>query len=234
MMPGGMQLLTVSDELVQSIVREVAPLVEQLTNWPLGIESLRCRVLAKDQGYEEVIVGRLRGAGVAVDDAESRNLLDRILEYIIEGVVLAAYQPATQELLVIRENVDESNLDGLRLVVGHELVHRGQHLRYPELFCRIDQVIAEVFNNPLGLRTIIARVAGLKPLMTLLESHAHYVQEQLRQQFFPEAVIEHHFNLPAVLMRVFGRGKLAQYKDGVPMVARAVAQGHLDRLFQEL
>jgi hypothetical protein len=32
-------------------------------------------------------------------------------------------------MLIIGENVDDSNIDGLRLVVAHELVLRGQHLQ---------------------------------------------------------------------------------------------------------
>jgi hypothetical protein len=64
---------------------------------------------------------------------------------MLEFTILAAYQPITGEILAIRENVDDSNLEGLKLVVGHELVHRGQHVQYPELFLRLDAIFKEVF-----------------------------------------------------------------------------------------
>ncbi|MEO0079920.1 MAG: hypothetical protein ABIK44_04500, partial [candidate division WOR-3 bacterium] len=189
-----MKRLTVDDELVRNLTGELGPLVEELTRWPVTLETLSCRVLPKDRGYEEIILGRLCGAGIAVDEAESRTILDRLLEFIIEGVVLAAYQPATEELLVIRENVDESNLDGLRLVIGHELVHRAQHLRHPKLFRRVAAVIVEVFHGAqtgaLSLRAALAKVAGLKPVMTVIESHAWFIQDELHRRFFPNAVIE--------------------------------------------
>ena len=51
---------------------------------------------------------------------------------------------------------------------------------------------------------------------------------------YPNAVIESHFSLPVLLMRVLGRAKRSQYKDGVPMVAAAMAQGDVDGLYVAL
>jgi len=67
--------------------------------------------------------------------------------------------------------------------------------------------------------------------MTLLESHAAYVQGRLRQAYFPEARIESHFNLGTLLMRWVGAGKVAQYTDGLPKVAAAVASGSVESLY---
>jgi len=57
-----------------------------------------------------------------------RDIVTRTVEYLVENNVLAAYEPLTNELMVVRENVDDSNLDGLKVVLGHELTHRGQHM----------------------------------------------------------------------------------------------------------
>lgn len=65
-----------------------------------------------------------------------REFVDRTVEYLVEINVLAAYEPLTNELMVVRGKVDDSNLDGLKLVLAHELTHRGQHVHHPALFER--------------------------------------------------------------------------------------------------
>jgi len=230
-----MSYLDVTDALVRSLAGEVAPLVERATGWPLELERMGCRVVDKDRGYEEILLGRLRGAGVAVDEDAHRGLAERVLEYILESNLLASYQPAEQELLVVRENVDESNLDGLRVIVAHELVHRAQHLRHPELFESVDAAVRRLAGalseGDVSMREAWERSRQARAIMTLLESHAHYVQEQLHRAHFPGAVVETHHGLAALLLHVLGGAKLSQYTDAVPQVAEAAQRGALDELY---
>ncbi|MEO0086052.1 MAG: hypothetical protein ABIK37_05420 [candidate division WOR-3 bacterium] len=226
--------LEITDTLLRQVVSEVGPLVEAETGWPLEPAGLSVRAVPKERGYEEIVLGRLRGAGVRLDEAGRPGLPERLLEYVVEANVLAAYEPSRGELIVVRENVDDSNLDGLRLVVGHELVHRAQHVRYPELFSRLDSAIRSLFDETAGLRDVLGRLKAIQPLMSLIESHAWHVQENLRRTHFPGAVIERHFNIATVLMRVFGARKVAQYRDAVPEIAAAAASGGVDGLFERL
>jgi hypothetical protein len=55
-----MTKLTIDDNLISSLVSEVAPLVSSITGWDLHITTLHSRVLPKDQGYEEIVEGKLR------------------------------------------------------------------------------------------------------------------------------------------------------------------------------
>ena len=233
-----MARLKVTDRLIERLVGEVAPLVEEVTGWDLAIGGLRPRVLPKDMGYEEICLGRLRGAGIAIERFEPRGLLRRLIEYVIEANVLGAYEPSTEELLVVRENVDDSNLDGLRVVVSHELVHRGQHVNHPNVFERVDAMLRSLFDaiasGPMDLAELRRRIDEVRPLMTVVESHAVYVQEQLRCTHFADAVIESHFNLPTLLFRLFGGAKIRQYTDGVPQIADAVSRGGVDALYTGL
>ncbi len=233
-----MERLQVTDALIGQLIREVAPLVEAATQWPLELDSLRWRVLRKDRGFEEVVLGRMRGAGIPVDDDVPRGIIGRIVEYVVEDNVLGAYQPSTRELLIVRENVDDSNLNGLRLVVSHELVHRGQHVHHGYLFDRVDKILRETVGgmasgrpSPRDLRAKIDRVT---PIMTLIESHACYVQEILRREHFPDAVIESHFNIATLLLRVFGGRKVKQYTGDVSRIAEAAATGGVEPLYQAL
>ncbi len=222
-----MARLEIDEALGRALVRDMAPAVVQITGWPLGIDRLRIRVVPKNQGYECVLLGRLRGAGIPISEDQRRSLLDRFLEYVVEGVLLSAYEPSTGELFLVRENLDEGNMDGLRLIVAHELVHRAQHLRHPELSERIDCVLrgvcARAMRGDLGLGELATAVRRVEPVMSLLESHAQYVQEDLRQKRFPNARIESQWNVAAVLLRLFGGPKVSQYTRAVPAVAKSTA-----------
>ncbi len=229
--------LDITDSLIEELMDEVAPMVEEATGWRLDRPGLRSRVLPKDRGYEEILLGRIKGAGVEVPEEGSEGLFERLIEYIIEGNVLAAYEWSTREMLVVRENVDDSNLDGLRVVIAHELVHRAQHINHPELFQRVDEGVREVFElskQPGGLTNALEKLRELQGVMTLLESHAHYIQEMLHRTRFPNAVIESHFNLPSLLLRVVGAKKLSQYTGGIPAVQEAVARGEVDSLYSKV
>jgi hypothetical protein len=229
-----MPKLNLDDNSITALVSEVAPLVSAVTGWDLQLASLRCRVLPKDQGYEEIVENKMLALGLPF--SLERDIVTRTVEYLVENNFLAAYEALTNELLVVRENVDDSNLDGLKLVLGHELTHRGQHIAHPELFARLNRILADMIKGletgQADLHKLLGYYQQVQPLMTLIESHASYVQGVLCQRYFPQAQIEHHTSLPALLFRVLGYGKVAQYTEGLPQVAAAVNQGTLDGLFR--
>ncbi|MHB9110271.1 MAG: hypothetical protein ACYDCO_24725 [Armatimonadota bacterium] len=230
--------LTIDDTLLHDVIAEVGPLVEGITGWELGLEGLGCRIIPRQRAFEEVLLGRMQGMGIAPEALGQSGLAARLLEFLIEGNVQAAYDPGRGVLLFIRENVDDSNPDGLRVIVAHELVHRGQHLHHAELFSQVDGMMADYLNRMLergiGIRDTMRVVNEIQPPMTLLESHAFYVQESLRASHFPEARIESHFSLPTLLFRLFGARKLAQYTDGFSAVAEASERGEVDGLYADL
>jgi hypothetical protein len=234
-----MSKLVLDDEFITTLVVQVAPLVEQATGWDLDAGSLRCRVVPKDRGYEEILLGRLRELGFFVDEDAPRPLLDRLVEYLVESSILAAYQPGAGELLVIRENVDDSNLDGLRVVLAHELVHRGQHRNHPEIFHQVEaswrRVAAPNLVSPeqIDLGQLVQALNETRPLMTLLESHAAYIQQLIASRHYPQARIEAHFTLPVLLFRLFGGQKLAQYTEGLPAIAAAMESGEMEALYRD-
>jgi hypothetical protein len=186
-----MTKLPVDNKLVEGLVLQVVPLVEEIAGWELS--QVNSRVVPKERAFEELILGRLRSFGLPARDDAPRDIFDRLLEYFVEGNALAAYLPWNEELVVVRENVDESNLDGLKLVIGHELAHRAQHLRYPDLFTQVDEaahlIATAYFEEPLqpDLEQLATTVMKIQPVMTLLESHAMFVQNLLASRYFPTA-----------------------------------------------
>ena len=228
--------LTIDDVLISSLVSEVGPLVSSITGWDLQLAGLKTVVVPKEQGYEAIVEGRLSALGIPV--RAERDIIDRTVEYLVENNVLAAYEPLTGELVVVRENVDDSNREGLMLVLAHELVHRGQHIHHPQIFEHVNRILLAVFNEMNTGQADISRMMAyfeeVKPLMTLIESHASYVQGVLLQMYFPQARIETRFTLPVILFRIIGFGKTAQYTESLPQVADAVEQGSIDRLFEDV
>lgn len=231
-----MDKLQVNEHLIENLVYQVAPLVEQLTTWNLRLAALRFRVLPKDQGYEEIVLARSQGAGIPIGKSHLPGLMERVIEYTLEENLLAAYEPSRTEILVIRENVDDSNIDGLKLVLAHELVHRGQHVTHPHLFERINTIMRDAWYaqqlGKLDLRKTMRDTQEAQEIMSLLESHAAFVQNRLAETVFPLARIESHFNSSILLLRVIGRMKALQYSSKLPAVQQAMQNGTLDQLYQ--
>ena len=231
-----MSKLTIDDRLINSLVNQVSSLVGTITGWDLQIPTLRCRVLPKDQGYEEIVQGKLRLLGLPV--SPQRDIVDRTVEFLVENNVLAVYEPLSNELMVVRENVDDSNLDGLKLVLAHELTHRAQHVHHPALFERVNSILVSVFkgmeSGQFDFQKLLGYSEEVKPLMTLIESHASYVQGVLKQMHYPGAHIETRFTLPVILFRIIGVGKTSQYTEGLPQVVAAMQRGGVDGLFRSV
>jgi len=231
-----MAKLTIDDHLISIMINEVAPLVSSVTGWDLHIPSLRKRILPKDQGYEEIVQGKFRLLGLPV--SQKRDMVDRAVEYLVENNVLAAYEPLSNELMLVRENMDDSNLDGLKLVLAHELTHRGQHIHHPKLFERVNRILVSAIqgmeSGQADIQKMMVYFEEVKPLMTLIESHASYIQGALKQMYFPRAYVETRFTLPVILFRIIGFGKTSQYTEGLAQVAAAMQCGSADGLFSSV
>jgi len=230
-----MTKLDVTNMLVGDLIARVAPLVEHETGWSLDLPDLRWGVLPKHRGFEEIVQGRLRNIGAVVEDGP-RSLPERLVEIVLEANILAAYEPGSATLFVVRENVDDSNLQGLMVILAHELVHRGQHLHHPELFARVDAASRALYQSLAAERIdpqeLNAMLSSIQSPMTLIESHATYIQQRIQSTWFPQAQIESHFNFLTVLGVVLAGQKSRQYTDGLPEVAQAAGSGQLDALFQ--
>ena len=136
------------------------------------------------------------------------------------------------------KTVDDSNLNGLRVILGHELVHRAQHVSHPQIFTRLEnlmrRILQEIFTAETvpDLASIRDTLMQIKSIMTLIESHASVIQYTLVRNSYPDAHVESHWNLPSLLLRLVGARKLSQYEDGIPMVMQAMKRGAIDDLYK--
>ena len=230
-----MYKLNIDDQLINTIIVAVAPDVVEVTHWDLKLPLLRSRVIQKDQAYEEIMGGRIRGAGIVTAGSASLSLQERLIKHLVEESSLAAYEPSRGEIIVVNQNLDDSNIDGLKLVMAHELVHRAQHVRYPGLFTRLDEIIRNCWYASMTYQNPSKKeLREVEHAMTIIESHASFVQQFLAAIRFPLARIEKPLSSQAVLLRSLGVGKSLQYILGLPDVAEAVNTGTLDEVFDRL
>jgi hypothetical protein len=226
-----MAKLEVTEPLVRVLVCEVAPIVEGLTGWRLHVEQMATQILPKTQAYEEIFLAKLQRLYPGGDlSPYSEGIARRLAEYVLEGTILAAYDHGNGTLYVVRENVDDSNRDGLKVIIGHELVHRGQGLYHPELLRRTEQLAAEV----LSAETISGKMEKIQEanaVMTLLEGHATLVQGVLRR-LYPKAKIERHWGITALLFRSLGFLKARQYTVGSKRLAALESPRELEALYR--
>ncbi len=234
--------LDVGESQVRRLIADVAPLVSHLTGWNLRTGDLGARVLAKAGSNEEIVRRRLKSAVIAPPPRQAGGFYERLMERLVEESILAAYDHGGQEIVVVRENVEDADLDGLRLVLAHELVHRGQHVRHKELFDRADALLREVYlaAGPDGAAATATAdgagspVARLEAIMTLLESHARFVEDEVKRLYLPRATLRAGFNMMAFLLQALAPGKGRQYTDGLPAVAAAAGAGTVDSLYESL
>lgn len=230
--------LDVAEGQVRRLIADVAPLVSHLTGWNLRTGDLGARVLAKAGSNEEIVRRRLKSAGIAPPPRQAGGFYERLMERLVEESILAAYDHGGQEILVVRENVEDADLDGLRLVLAHELVHRGQHVRHRDLFDRADALLRAIYlaAGPDGAVAdgASAPVAPLEAIMTLLESHARYVEDEVKRLYLPRATLRTGFDMMVFLLQALAPGKGRQYSDGLPAVAAAAGNGTVDSLYESL
>lgn len=112
--------LRLDDELVRHCLEEVAPLVESITGWPHLLSGVRFRISS--------LAGLAEDA--TLEDAGLRWLRQRACGYI------AAYNPLEHVIYIDRARTERLNLDGMKVVMGHELVHVGQCRLHPEVAAR--------------------------------------------------------------------------------------------------
>jgi hypothetical protein len=232
-----MSKLIVTKELVDYLLAELVPYVEQATGWQLDINRLNIQVVPRELAYEAIVLHQnvLRYGDQTEKKEQLTYAVHPLIEKMIESNILGAFEPSTCELIIVKENVDDSNLDGLKVVILHELVHYGQYLYHSTIFDNLEnlryQVTTAVENREAGKAMDL--LGKTQQLMTLLESHAHFIEEQIKNRVYPRAKVESHFNWATILMSIISPSKQAQYLDGLPVISQAAKSSRIDDLFRQ-
>lgn len=117
----------VTEELLADAVSEMAGRVGQLTGWTDLARDLRVELV--DDMDRRIVDDTARRFEGGVEDPVRRGILAASQRNRAAGL----YNPTEHRIFVHRGWVQAQGVDGLRMLLGHELVHVGQFRNHPQL-----------------------------------------------------------------------------------------------------
>ena len=180
--------MKITQSLVEDLVAEVAPKVEELTEWSAYLESLSIEALGWEKAWHEIFIPELESRGI---DTIPKTLAGKRRKYVFKETLFQGavgfHMESTGNIYIINDNFPKINKDQLAPMVGHELVHRCQfknNQKFSELchyFSKeykgenyFDQDLSEDYNDLV-----------FRNFMRLQEGHATFVQIELQKDYPP-------------------------------------------------
>ena len=154
--------------------------MEHLTGWRGLLDQ--AEVIVTDD-YRKSFFGLMRELGVA--PGLWRGLGFRLLFQLC----LAAYEPFSNVLVIHKRCCERSNLDGLKVILGHELVHVGQFRHTPGLLDQYRESLqwlkGKCGSSAVSLKELIESVdySVQQSFMSQIEGYAAYIQGYLERYY---------------------------------------------------
>lgn len=197
----GATRLDLDEELVGHCLREVAPKVEHLTGWRNLLDDLDI-VVTND--YRKSFFRLLEWVDISI------GIVARLFLRSWFKLILSQYEPLSQALIVNKRPCANCNLDGLKVVLGHELAHVGQFRSTPELadHCR-DSLLwlkERMVQGDLSLKEIVERLdySMTQYYMSQIEGYASYIESYLRQYYNCSMIVAPRSWLLSLLLHLPG------------------------------
>lgn len=109
--------------MLETVIQEVAPRVEALTEWNVPLENLKIKVVRRHDYGTYGIRSFYSSLGIDPNKEISRH---EIHDFLTSYILLGQYDPSSETIIVIQDNLKTIDPDGLSLIVGHELTHHAQ------------------------------------------------------------------------------------------------------------
>jgi hypothetical protein len=192
MEPGsrGRATIELSPELLDALLREVAPLVQQESGYPIDLGAVRIDVL--EGNIEEVLEGS--GTGALAEWAGLPGWFKVAIGAFMTRLVAAIYCPLSATIYVNEPMTRQVNLDALKLILAHELVHHGQFTHRPELREQLDEEIGrlgKVLEDDVPTEVLVEAVQRLtRGFKQEIEGEAEYVRMKLWKRYYPCATYQ--------------------------------------------
>lgn len=207
--------LNLSNDLVAHCLDDVVGKVERLTGWPDLLEGVEARVVKDMRPWLRRMVERLGG--------ERDPLFERVFGAQLSRMFFALYDPDENLILVNDATTRYCNLDGLKVLLGHELVHVGQFKHTPGLLDAYHQqfnAIFSVLDEEAGAAENAAsfRAAGIQGFMANLEGYAHYIQRDYLERYYNCRMLLRHVSffdraVAYLVQRFFSEGMDQEFED---------------------
>ena len=190
--------LHLDNDLVRYCLAEVAPLVERLTGWSNLLDDLAVEVAPSLAPY--MLREPLIGAG-----RDPTGLGAKVTAFVTDfvqgpGAGCALYDAHTHTIIFNSSLLSQVNLEGLKVMCGHELVHVGQFKNTPGLreynLAHLRGMIADAENED-------AEVARKKmAYMVELEGYAKYIESDfLQDRFYRMALLVYNPSITENVIR---------------------------------
>jgi hypothetical protein len=127
-----------SGALVAHCLAEIGPMVERLTGWVDIVQRTRVEVVPGPSLAWGAVLGAVSGTKLG---ALERTVLDTVMGI---GGLAGLYDPYGRTVYLVESTLGAQNLDGVKVTLGHELVHAGQFLHHPELIERYSTYVASM------------------------------------------------------------------------------------------
>ena len=171
-------MVRIDDKALEKMVNEVAPLVEDLTGWDTKLDSLNIKTITRDEYWK---YGQKPLHDYLGDDKRCKTWKDTLTSYF----VAASYVHPTETILMIGNNKGVfTNESALKVVIGHELVHRCQFVNNP-VFEEIYFSLAKKLRDDAGYDEFgAANLRFFEKYAMLAEGDATFVEDQLLDKHY--------------------------------------------------
>jgi hypothetical protein len=223
--------------LLATAVADMVPRVEALTGWAGLGEGLALRI---DDGLGEALVQSNVKLGVFQAPA---TLGDRLAGQAKSAFLtrwtrlcgnLAAHVPELSAVVVDGPRIETQGYDGLRAILGHELVHVGQHRYHPELRAETGRLVRLLQQDDLAEAARAEATRALGSLRANLEGYAAYIEDGfVRRQINCAQGHPHQSLLDRALLRLLDQFQAAPegglQGTGAAPAPQETARGQLQR-----
>jgi hypothetical protein len=223
--------LNLDNELLRYAIEDVAPLVETLTGWRNLLDNDLTVVLTSDFRPYMKELEKLRN-----EISQGNSWLDMINDLIFKRLnnVLALYDPYSHTIAVNEQEMAYHNLDALKVVLGHELVHVGQ-FQYASNALKertagiesMARLFAKIESGDIPLHQLVQRIGSSSFMahMTRIEGYAHYIQKDFLEKQYNMATFFEHPSILAIVISGFMTTFMPELLEGFNLKGQQYEQG---------
>lgn len=127
-------MVVISENLISKLIEEVAPKVERLTGWKTHLDSLKVKLVRRDQVCELGVMPKYYFLGInTIPQTEKGRAALTSIRLFASYMAVGLYEPITETILIMPDNFGcQTNESGLVCKLGHELAHRCQFVNNPK------------------------------------------------------------------------------------------------------
>ncbi len=174
--------------LVDYCLNSVIKIIEDSLHYKIDRNSFSIKALSQSeiaQSYFQSISSNLSGYTLP-------SFLIKLIGKLFYQRLLGLYDPFRAAIYINKQKLKYQNIDTLKVIIGHELIHFIQFNKNPDLLQRMIEMYKKYFEclqQPLPPAEIIELtyqyfLNEIQPFMTTIEGDAFYFEQNILRQIF--------------------------------------------------